>query len=204
MALALLTSIVVGWGCDGRGTSMVAIEPLPDWHSETLALREHKDRQFAQPQGGPLKGGDVADFAGLPYWEPDPDYHFVGSIHFYQEAQPVTIAANHGEPRPGERIGWIDFTLGGQLQRLQVYRLLEKGASEFYLPFKDTTSGAESYATGRYLELEGPQGGHWVLDFNQAYSPYCAYNDTYSCPLTLRENWLQVPVEAGERQYEKP
>jgi len=203
MVLALLTSIV-GWGCEGRGTSMVAIEPLPDWRSQTEVLRQMKDQQFTRPGLTPLKENDIGAFAGLPYWESDPDYHFVGSISLYQEAQPITIAANHGEPRPGERIGWIDFTLGGQYQQLQVYRLLENEAGDFYLPFKDTTSGDESYATGRYLDLQGPQGGPWVLDFNQAYSPYCAYNDTYSCPLTPRENWLQVPVEAGERLYAKP
>ncbi|MEM7335722.1 MAG: DUF1684 domain-containing protein, partial [Chloroflexota bacterium] len=41
----------------------------------------------------------------------------------------------------------------------------------------------------------------FVIDFNYAYSPYCAYSEAYSCPLPPMENWAKVPIEAGERNW---
>ncbi|RLM82205.1 DUF1684 domain-containing protein, partial [Halobellus sp. Atlit-38R] len=38
-----------------------------------------------------------------------------------------------------------------------------------------------------------------TIDFNLAYSPFCAYSDTFSCPLPPEENWLEIVIPAGER-----
>jgi uncharacterized protein (DUF1684 family) len=43
--------------------------------------------------------------------------------------------------------------------------------------------------------------GTWALDFNKAYNPYCAYNETYSCPIPPRQNNLPVAIKAGEKKY---
>ncbi len=88
---------------------------------------------------------------------------------------------------------------------LQVYRLLDlpdrPGGEGLFLPFKDETTGKESYAAGRYVDLEGPDGGPFVLDFNRAYNPSCAYGDPerFQCPVTPAENALPISVTAGER-----
>jgi uncharacterized protein (DUF1684 family) len=37
------------------------------------------------------------------------------------------------------------------------------------------------------------------LDFNLAYNPFCAFSETFSCPLAPEENWLDVAIPAGER-----
>ena len=68
----------------------------------------------------------------------------------------------------------------------------------YFLPFRDATSGKETYGAGRYLDVPRGENGQVVVDFNYAYSPYCAYGDAYSCALPPRENWLTVPIEAGE------
>ena len=48
-------------------------------------------------------------------------------------------------------------------------------------------------------------GSTWVtLDFNYAYNPSCAYNHLWACPLAPVENWLRVPVPAGEKNYSAP
>jgi hypothetical protein len=74
------------------------------------------------------------------------------------------------------------------------------------VPFRDATTGKESYGAGRYLEVEVEQGGDGrfsaTLDFNLAYSPWCAYNLAYSCTLPPVENTLSVAVQAGERTYQ--
>jgi uncharacterized protein (DUF1684 family) len=70
-----------------------------------------------------------------------------------------------------------------------------------FLPFRDATSGNESYGAGRYLDVEPGRDGRVQSDFNLAYNPYCAYNDAFSCPLSPSENWLRVPIRAGEAAY---
>ena len=67
------------------------------------------------------------------------------------------------------------------------------------MPFRDGTSGRETYGAGRHLDIRVEANGSYVLDFNFAYNPYCAYSDAYSCPLPPAENWLPVRIEAGER-----
>ena len=77
-----------------------------------------------------------------------------------------------------------------------------------FVPFKDATCGKETYGAGRYHDLE-PDGnrtqeGKWILDFNQAYSPWCAYSEAYTCPFVPVENWLAVPIYAGGKDYHLP
>jgi len=77
-----------------------------------------------------------------------------------------------------------------------------------FVPFKDATSGKETYGAGRYLDLEPgrdrTQGEKWILDFNQAYNPWCAYSEAYNCPFVPTENWLEAPIYAGEKDYHLP
>jgi uncharacterized protein (DUF1684 family) len=68
--------------------------------------------------------------------------------------------------------------------------------------FKDRTNGRTTYGAGRYMYLPLPANGIVDLDFNKAYNPPCAYTDYATCPLPPRQNWLPVPIEAGEKLYE--
>ena len=72
---------------------------------------------------------------------------------------------------------------------------------KLFVPFRDATSGKESYGAARYLDLEDEPSGEYVLDFNLAYNPYCAYSDDYVCPFPPKENWLTAPVRAGEKAF---
>jgi hypothetical protein len=87
--------------------------------------------------------------------------------------------------------------------KLQAYRPIDD-ADRFWVPFRDETNGEETYDAGRYLDLEPDEhrlDGEWVLDFNRAYNPTCAYNHAYECPLIPMENWLDVRIEAGEKDF---
>ena len=97
---------------------------------------------------------------------------------------------------------------------LTLFWLLGYGGGLF-LPFRDATGASATYGGGRYLTdtIKGTfgrgvtfdaDGSHAVLDFNYTYNPSCAYNSAYLCPLAPRENWLDVPVEAGELRYPEP
>jgi len=69
-----------------------------------------------------------------------------------------------------------------------------------FLPFRDATSGKETYGAGRYLDLD-VRGDEVLIDFNYAYTPNCAYSADWSCPLPPAENWLEVPIRAGEMTF---
>ena len=67
------------------------------------------------------------------------------------------------------------------------------------MPFRDGTSGVETYGGGRYLDLDVTLTGIYGLDFNLAYHPNCYFDDTWICPLPPPENRLETAVRAGER-----
>jgi uncharacterized protein (DUF1684 family) len=104
------------------------------------------------------------------------------------------------------RIGRLDFEIDGIAVRLYLYWLEGYGGGLF-LPFRDATNGHGTFGGGRYL-LDTRKGadlgtvdGRLIVDFNFAYNPSCAYNDVWHCPLPPVENWLQVPIRAGERSF---
>lgn len=200
----LLLALAAATGCDrGPAGTMIHLPPPADWEARLAQSRERKDDLMRDPAGSPLLAEDIPTFEGLPYYEPDPDYYFVGRIQYYPEPEKLEITTTAGEQRPGEKIGWISFELDGTVYRLQVYHMLDNALAGFFLPFRDTTAGSETYPSGRYVELDGPQGGPYVLDFNRAYNPSCAYGapERFACPVTPRENHLTVAIRAGERGY---
>ena len=73
----------------------------------------------------------------------------------------------------------------------------------YFVPFRDKTTGQQTYEGGRYIEFESDRdletGDEIVLDLNLAYSPFCAYSETFACPLPPEENWLDVVIPAGEK-----
>ena len=109
------------------------------------------------------------------------------------------------------RAGRVRFSIGRTACQLMVFSLVGYGGGLF-LPFRDATSGRETYGGGRYLfdtvkntdglALEVRAGSpEVVIDFNYAYNPSCAYDVRWACPLAPRENWLMVPIRAGEKVF---
>lgn len=98
-----------------------------------------------------------------------------------------------------EVVGTLAFTLKGQA--LSLVALVEAGTppDRLFVPFTDLTSGTETYAAGRYLELDRSATGVYVIDFNRAFHPFCYYNADYDCPYPPPQNRLPVPIRAGER-----
>jgi len=102
------------------------------------------------------------------------------------------------------RWGEFQFRISGQEQILQAYKN-NPIEDRLFIPFKDETSGKETYSAGRYIDLEPERDrtpeGRWILDFNKAYNPWCVYSEAYTCPFVPLENWLKVPIRAGEKNY---
>jgi uncharacterized protein (DUF1684 family) len=158
----------------------------------------------------PIKERDM--FGGIRYFPADPAYRITTRLEPPDNEDEIVIETGgpDGDIRY-RRGGVLRFTLAGQVCRLTVFSLIGYGGGLF-LPFRDATSGQQTYGGGRYLFdtikntdglcLEVKPGSDQVLiDFNYAYNPSCAYDPHWACPLAPRENWLPVKVEAGEMTY---
>jgi uncharacterized protein len=163
-------------------------------------FRREKDSFFASAQS-PLPKQVRDQFKGLPYYPQEPALCFDLELERDPTKELTLMSTSSGSERVYERLGWVTFAVGEQIERLALYAPEgELRGEQAFVPFKDSTSGAQTYGAGRYLEAT-LNGDIVRLDFNLAYNPYCAYSEGWSCPLPPRENWLGVPIEAGERDW---
>ena len=95
------------------------------------------------------------------------------------------------------RYGRFQFEVEGEKTELTLY------ASDhgYFLPFVDSQAGDVTYGAGRYLDPDPAHDGKFLIDFNLAYNPYCAYNEMWSCPIPPAENRLKVAIKAGEKNF---
>jgi uncharacterized protein len=175
---------------------------------ELRRFRAQKDEFFASSDQSPIPAAARAtSFDGLTYFAPDVRFRVRAALRPFANPDVVPLGSTKGDIRPQLRYGELIFTLDGHACRLTAYKDADEPESPaLFVPFRDATSGRESYGAGRYLETEeetAAPGGerHAVLDFNLAYSPWCAYNEAYSCTLPPAENTLPVAVTAGERTF---
>lgn len=167
--------------------------------SGILAERKAKDNFFRVAPQSPLPAEARARFTGLEYFPPDEKLRFQVRL-VPDPTQPVLlVGVSAGEPRRMTRVGHFEFVVKGAPVRIAAYRT---GHESLFVPFRDLTSGKESYGAGRYLDLEPEPSQEYVLDFHRAYNPYCAYSEHYSCPLPPAENWLKVPIRAGGKVFD--
>jgi uncharacterized protein len=204
-AIAACVAAGVLAACGPADGPMTPIPPPRSWERDLASHRAARDEAFRSDPDSPLPRAARATFTGLTYYPVDPSWRYGGMIEAYPTPEKLTIVTTGGEVRPGERWGRVRFVRDGQVFTLQVYRLLDQpdrpGGDGLFLPFKDATTGKETYAAGRYVDLEGPDGGPFTLDFNRAYNPSCAYGEPqrFQCPVTPAENTLPIAVTAGER-----
>jgi uncharacterized protein len=144
-------------------------------------------------------------FAGLSYYPPDPAFRVEAEVVPFTHPEIVQMATSSGEIRPQVRAAELRFRIGERDLRLAGFSdSHQQHLHELFVPFRDTTSGRETYGAGRYLEVEVRQANETytaTLDFNLAYNPYCAYSPDYGCPIPPAENTLPVTITAGERAY---
>lgn len=146
------------------------------------------------------KSPGFARYKGLRYFAPNLALRFELALTANPAPETVTILSTRGNARRAAKVGWFDVTIEGKPVRLQAVRLLEPGVGEHDISvfFRDATSGHESYALGRYVDAKRLPDGRYLLDFNSAYNPACAFSDHYNCPIPQRENLLDVAIRAGE------
>ena len=159
-------------------------------------LRSDKDVYLKKDTASPIE--DKVKFSSLKYFEIDPAYKIVGKIDRMTSGQTINIMMSGGDVEEYEAYGNVKFEINGIKCALKIFKTPE---GNLFLPFKDLTSNKETYGAGRYLDfgINEVNGNQITIDFNKAYHPYCAYNQTFTCPVPPAENFINALVKVGER-----
>jgi len=191
LALALLTALPVAACVPGSG--------VEDYAGKVTENRALKDESFRSASDSPIPPAKKDTLLPLAYYPVDEAYAVPAELELSEDRSRLKIPTSTGKLRDYERLGTLRFSLNGQRLQLTAFSEVGQRVSRLFVPFADATSGEETYAAGRYMELDPTATGIYVVDFNGAYHPYCYYNEEYDCPFPPAENRLDVPIRAGER-----
>jgi hypothetical protein len=172
-----------------------------EWQEELEEEREETTDYFLNEFN--WRGATAPEsFEGPKYFPPDERWRVQARLD--REApgtgQHVELQTSVGDLRHMSVYGTFVFSVDGEEQRLTAYQPVpvHPQHDELFVPFRDATSGKETYGAGRYLDIPLEEGEEYVLDFNRAYNPLCAYSPRYNCPYPPPQNHLKIRVEAGE------
>jgi hypothetical protein len=156
----------------------------------------------AAPAGecSPVPTARRAALLPLRYYDVDPAYNVPAALQLSDTRPVFEMPTSTGTLRRMQRVGVLEFRLDAKTMSLGAF--VPDGTQRIeslFVPFADLTTGEETYSAGRYLDLHPTATGIYTIDFNRAYNPYCAYNDTYECPFPPPSNRLELAVRAGEK-----
>lgn len=174
------------------------------WKINLERKRQEKNKFFLLDSRSPLTQSLRVGFKGLAYYPPDQKLRFEPKLYEYKEKTKIKVGDSSGKERLFLKWGEFRFRIGETRYVLQAYKS-DYSQESLFIPFRDITNGKETYSAGRYIDIDSTKHtidkGKWILDFNRAYNPFCAYSSVYSCPFVPPENWLKVAVRAGEKKY---
>jgi uncharacterized protein (DUF1684 family) len=173
------------------------------YEEQVAAARTQKDADFraAANEYSPIPAAERAAFPGLVYYPVRSEYRVPAALTEVRSNPPVVIELPNSthEIERKIKVGTLSFTLAGTAYSLSAFAENSGEIQRLWVPFRDLTSGLETYAGGRYLDLDRTATGLYDLDFNRAYHPSCVYNPGFACPYPPSENRLPIAIRAGER-----
>ena len=176
---------------------------------EAVRFQKKLNKQFRSAKNSPLTEEDRAHFEALKFYDVAPEFRVEAKwVRTPAEKVFQMPTSNVERSKAYLKYGELHFEIKGQKLKLSVYqnqKLIQqrKYRHHLFIPFTDLTSGNSSYGGGRYIDWEIPKEGKQViLDFNQCYNPYCAYSTGWSCPIPPEENFLDIRVEAGVKNWD--
>lgn len=171
------------------------------YERQILSFRLSKDATFFDPNSTVLRPKELAKFTGLRYFPVDSTFRFRARFEHIPNPPTVLISKQTSGPVPYHHVGYVYIPYKGESFRLSVFRNTEMDKDQGWIPFRDATSGSETYGGGRYLDVTIPEGDTATVDFNLAYNPYCVYNAyDFNCSIPPAENQLPFAVTAGEKK----
>lgn len=176
------------------------------YNSEISAIQKFQkelNAEYQNPKESPLRGENFKKFTVHPFFPIDLKYRVKARFTRLIDSPDFEFPTSSGKAKTCKAYGIAEFTLDRVNHKLTIYQSQdlikkEKYKDHLFLPFHDFTNSNETYGGGKYLDLKIPKSNMIILDFNQSYQPYCAYNAyDYSCPIVPQENKLSVRIEAG-------
>ena len=159
--------------------------------------------QYRSKENSPLRGSNFENFKQHPFFSIDLKYRVKAKLTKTPDSEPFELPTSSGKKKVYRKYGVATFKIDGQELQIALYQSIDllknpKYKNYLFLPFKDATNGTNTYGGGKYLDLEIPKGRTIIIDFNQSYHPYCAYNAyDYNCPIVPEENNLPIEIKAG-------
>lgn len=166
-------------------------------------FQKELNTEYLDPKESPLRGDNLKKFKQHPFFPINLKYRVTAKFVKTENPVPFELPTSSGKFKQYQEYGKATFELDGKSLTLTLYQSLdlmkmEKYKDYLFLPFRDETNEKETYGGGKYMDLKIPAGNEIILDFNQSYQPYCAYNAfDYNCPIVPAENKLPVRIEAG-------
>lgn len=194
LVLVLLASFHVGFAQEKFDVAVVE------------KFQKDLNAEYADTKRSPLLSEDLAHFKALDFYPINEKAFIVAQFIRTENEKPFEMLTSTTRKPLYVKYGEARFQMEGKEFKLNIYRNIELSKKEEYkdylfLPFSDLTSGKESYIGGKYIDLIIPTGNTIVIDFNQSYNPYCAYNYKYSCPKVPLENDLAIEIRAGVKKF---
>ena len=190
--VAILIFLMAGFSVEAQKTYASSIETYQKTYVKSHEVVQKKDKKYFQ------------------FFAPSSRFKVAAGFTKTMDTVGFIMKTSGKTPKKYYRYGTVSFKIADSVFKLTVYQgealmqtVLYK--NHLFLPFTDLTSGEESYGAGRYLDLEINEivNNQVILDFNKAYNPYCAYSDEYNCPIPPRENYLNIAIKAGEKNFAK-
>ena len=181
----------------------------PSTYSAVInAERKQKDIEMRTDEKSPIPENEKATFKKLNYYKPNTSFRKVAAFDRFDQATHFLMKTTTDRLPEYSLYGVITFVHKGKDYTLNVYQNIELVKKPGYdkhlfIPFNDETNGKETYGGGRFLDVTETGESTLIIDFNNAYNPYCAYNHKYSCPIPPEENNLKIKIKAGEKKWHK-
>jgi len=201
MIRILIVGLVVTLaGCNSTDESLGDVVSCLD---DLATHRSSINSAFANEEY-PLSDEQRADFEGLDYYPPRAEYCIPANFKKVTASEVIAMPTYNEKSIPFREYGVFEFQVGDVDYLLTAYQrmdLQEEKRQWVLVPFKDNTNGRGTYGGGRYLQIQLPIDAQTEIDFNRAANPWCAYGAKYTCPVPPVQNWLDMPIEAGEKMF---
>lgn len=178
------------------------------WKKAAQAFQKNLNEHYKDAENSPLEAADRASFTTLEYFPIRKAWYKKAKLVLTPNSPTFEMPTVSGITKTFRKYGELHFRLKGKKRKLNVYQNQKnlsnpKYKDYLFIPFKDLSSGNETYGGGRYIDLMIPKSNKVRLDFNQCYNPYCAYSSGWNCPIPPAENFLPVKVLAGVKRWQK-
>ncbi len=201
LIIILFLTLLVTEACKENRTDDPEMKAYID---SLIKERKEKDYSLQFDINSPFNRDTTVTFNPLNYYEPNPDFVFKSKLFKYDVQDTVAILGTKGETRPAILLGFLELKKDDKVHRINVYQSFSRTGEPYYsIWFTDQTTGTETYGVGRYLDFELNDHPEFVytIDFNRAYNPYCAYSALFTCPIPREEDYIDMEIEAGEKNF---